>query len=91
MERIFCEIHLFDLYQTIYTFDPETGVKTVRGRTTMEELPSAITALSNETKYRKVLLTGNNILASAVAEDIVEYSKRHYDWTDHEIEVEVLK
>lgn len=91
MVKIYCELHLFDLYQKIYTVDMSSGEKTVRGQATMEELPAAITALSNELKYNKVVLAGNSVLGKVVAEDIVEYAKRNYNWTDNNIEVEVLQ
>lgn len=91
MEKIYCELHLFDLYQTIYTVDMSSGTKTVRGQATMEELPAVIAALSNELKHKKVLLAGNSVLGKAVGEDIITYAKKNYNWSENEIEVEVLK
>lgn len=91
MEKIYCELHLFDLYQTIYTVDMSSGTKTVRGQAAMEELPAVIAALSNELKYKKVLLAGNSVLGEAVGEDIITYAKKNYNWSENEIEVEVLK
>lgn len=91
MEKIYCELHLFDLYQTIYTVDMSSGTKTVREQATMEELPAVIAALSNELKHKKVLLAGNSVLGKAVGEDIITYAKKNYNWSENEIEVEVLK
>lgn len=91
MNKIYCELHLFDLYQKIYMVDPETGDKTILGQTIMEELPATITAIGHERGLHKVLLSGNSILGQALAEDIVTYGKQHYNWNDHEMEVEVLK
>lgn len=89
--KIYCELHLFDLYQKIYTIDPETGNKVCEGQTTLEDLPAAITAIGQEHKLHNVLLSGNSILGKALAEDIIAYGKQHYGWTEHEMEVEVLK
>lgn len=90
MLKIYCELHLFDLYQTFYTVDTSSGSKTVRGQATMEELPAAITALSNAIKVRHVLLAGNSVLGKAVAEDIRTYAQRNYGWADNDIEVTIL-
>jgi hypothetical protein len=89
MKRIFCEIHLFDLNQKVYIIDSGTGNKELIATTTMEGLPEAISAISGEKKIPKVFLAGNSILGATVAEDIVTYSKLHYNWNN--IEVEVLK
>ena len=55
----------------------------------MEELPQVISAISDDKKIKTVWLSGNSVFGTAVAEDIVEYSKRNYSW--NEINVEVLK
>ncbi len=89
MKRIYCELHMFDLNQTIYLVDPETGHKEAIAVTTMEELPEVISAICDSQKVYKVMLTGNSVFGAAVAEDVVTFSKRHYNWNN--IEVEVLK
>ena len=89
MKRIYCELHLFDLNQTIYLVDPATGLKEQLAATTMENLPEVISAICDNKQVYKVLLTGNSILSAAVSEDILEYAKQHYNWNN--IEVEVLK
>lgn len=89
MKRIYCELHLFDLHQVIYMVDPSTGTKEEVALATMEELPEVISAVCDSKKVYKVLLTGNSVLSNAVSEDILTYSKKHYNWND--IEVEVLK
>lgn len=89
MKRIYCELHLFDLHQAIYMVDPSTGMKEEVAIATMEELPEVISAVCDAKKVYKVLLTGNSVLSNAVSEDILTYSKQHYNWND--IEVEVLK
>lgn len=91
MRKIYCELHLFDLHQKIYMIDTDVGMTNEIGAATMEELPECISAISNETGCRKVLLSGNSVLGMALAEDIVAYSKKNYNWNDHDIEVEVLK
>jgi hypothetical protein len=89
MKRIYCELHLFDLNQAIYLVDPSTGVKEELALATMEELPEVISAICDNKQVYKVLLTGNSVLSNAVSEDILTYSKKHYNWNN--IEVEVLK
>ena len=89
MKRIYCELHLFDLHQNVYIVDTDTGAKDCVAITTMEELPEVISAICDNKQIYKVLLTGNSILSNAVSEDILTYSKKHYNWND--IEVEVLK
>ena len=80
---------MFDLNQNIYIIDPEVGTKEVVAITTMEELPEVISAICDSQKVFKVMLTGNSVFGSAVAEDILAYTKRHYSWNN--IEVEVIK
>ena len=89
MKRIYCELHLFDLNQHIYIVDTDTGEKNCVAVTSAEQLPEVISAISNEKKVNKVYLAGNSIFAAMLAEDIVEYSKRNYNWNN--IEVEVIK
>ena len=89
MKRVYCELHMFDLDQTVYVVDPSTGEKEVVAVATMEGLPEVISAICDAKKIYKVLLTGNSIFGAAVSEDILAYSKRHYSWNN--IEVEVLK
>ena len=89
MKRVYCELHLFDLNQKIYIIDSSTGDKELVAQVAMEGLPEAISAISSEKKIPKVFLAGNSLLGAAVAEDVVEYSKRFYNWNN--IKVEVLK
>ena len=89
MKRVYCELHMFDLHQTIYVVDPETGKQQAAAITTMEELPEVISAICDSQKVFKVTLSGNSIFGEAVAQDLVAYSKKHYSWNN--IEVEVLK
>ena len=89
MKRIYCELHMFDLHQNVYIVDTDTGEKNCVAITTMEELPEVISAICDNKEVYKVLLTGNSILSKAVSEDILAYSKKHYNWNN--IEVEVLK
>ena len=90
MKKIYCELHLFDLNQTIYVVDPETGSKAAVAMATMEELPEVICAVCNNRRICDVLLSGNSILGSAVAEDVMAYSKIHYGECNN-IKVEVLR
>lgn len=89
MKRVYCELHMFDLNQTIYIADPSTGVKEEIAMATIEELPEVISAVCDTKGVYKVLLTGNSIFGAAVSEDILAYSKKHYNWNN--IEVEVMK
>ena len=89
MKKIYCELHLFDLNQKVYIVDPETGNKEPVAITTMEGLPEVISAISDNRGVNKVILTGNSVFGEAIAQDIIEYSKRNYSWND--IKVEVLK
>ena len=89
MKKIYCELHLFDLNQTIYIVDLETGYKAAIAVATMEELPEVIRAVSNTCKICDIMLSGNSVLGNAVAEDILAYNKIHYGCNN--INVEVLK
>ena len=80
---------MFDLNQTVYIVNPSTGEKEAIAITTTEELPEVISAICDAKKIYKVLLTGNSVFGAAVSEDIIAYSKKHYNWNN--IEVEVLK
>ena len=80
---------MFDLHQNVYLVDPSTGNKDCVAITTLEELPEVISAICDAKKVFKVTLTGNSIYGAAVSEDIIAYSKKHYNWNN--IEVEVLK
>ena len=57
MKRVYCELHMFDLNQTIYIVDPSTGNKEAVAVTTMEELPEVISAICDNKKIYKVTLT----------------------------------
>ena len=87
MEKIYCELHLFDLNQNIYIVN-EDNIECV-AQTTMEELPEVISAICDAKHIYKVTLAGNSVFGAAVSEDILAYSKKHYNWNN--IEVEVLK
>jgi hypothetical protein len=89
MKRIYCELHLFDLDQSIYLVDPSTGEKEPLAVATIEELAEVISAICDNKQIYKVLLTGNSILSNIVSEEILTYSKKHYNWNN--IEVEVIK
>ena len=89
MKKLYCELHMFDLNQTIYVIDPETGNKEIVAVATMEELPEVLCALANSKNIFKVWLTGNSVFGTAVSEDIMAYSKKYY--SQNNIEVEVLK
>jgi monoamine oxidase len=89
MKKIYCELHIFDLHQSVYIIDPSTGDKECIAIATMEELPEVISAISSEKKISKVLLSGNSVFGDTVSESIVKYSKKNYNWNN--IEVEVLK
>ena len=89
MKRVYCEIHMFDLHQSIYVVDSAVGNKEQVAITTLEELPEVISAICDARKVFKVTLAGNSVYGAAVAEDLLAYSKKHYSWNN--IEVEVLK
>ena len=89
MKREYCEIHMFDLHQNVFIVDASTSVKDHVAITTLEELPEVISAICDAKQVYKVTLTGNSVYGAAVSEDILAYSKKHYNWNN--IEVEVLK
>ncbi len=89
MKKIYCELHMFDLHQNIYIIETSTGEKECIAKATMEELPEVISAICDAKNINKVWLSGNSIYSAAVSEDIISYSKKHYNWNN--IEVEVLK
>ena len=89
MKRIYCELHLFDLNQHIYIVDTDTGEKNCVAVTSAEQLPEVISAISNEKEVNKIYLAGNSVLGYTISEDIITYSKIHYNWNN--IIVEVLK
>ena len=86
MKKIYCELHMFDLNQKVYIVD-EVGVQTCVATVAIEGLPEVISAISGESNIPNVILNGNRILCAAVSEDILEYSKMHYDWNDIKVEV----
>lgn len=89
MKKIFCDLHMFDATQQIFIMDTETGSMEHITTTTLEELPEIISAVCFSKDLDEVLLTGNSIYCSAVAEDVVTYSKMNYN--SKNIKVEVLK
>ena len=89
MKRVYCEIHMFDLHQSIYVVDPAVGDKEQVAITTLEELPEVISAICDARQVFKVILAGNSVYGAAVAEDLLVYTKKNYSWNN--IEVEVLK
>lgn len=89
MKRVYCEIHMFDLHQNVYVVDSSTGNKECVAITTLEELPEVISAICDAREVYKVTLAGNSIYGAAVSEDILAYSKKHYN--QNNIEVEVIK
>lgn len=80
---------MFDLHQRVYVMDIDSGDKECVAITTMEGLPETISAISNEKKINKVVLSGNSVFGTALSKDIINYSKINYNWNN--IEVEVLK
>ena len=89
MKRVYCEIHMFDLHQSIYVVDSAVGDKEQVAITTLEELPEVISAICDARQVFKVTLAGNSVYGAAVAEDLLAYSKKNY--SQNNIEVEVLK
>lgn len=80
---------MFDLHQNVYVIDSSTGNKECVAITTLEELPEVISAICDAREVYKVTLGGNSIYGAAVSEDILAYSKKHYN--QNNIEVEVIK
>ena len=89
MKKIFCELHMFDMNQKICIIDTDTNEMEYVSMATMEELPEIISATCDNKNLDKVVLTGNSVYCSAVAEDIITFSKMHYG--KNNLEVEVLK
>lgn len=89
MKHIYCELHLFDLNQKVFIIDSSTGNSECVAITTMEELPSVISAISNEKNIYKISLGGSSISGEWLSQQILNYSKKYYN--NHNIEIEVLK
>ena len=78
---------MFDLHQNVFIVDPSTGNKECVAITTLEELPEVISTICDARKEFKVTLAGNSVFGAAVSEDILAYSKKHYNWNNIEVEV----
>ena len=89
MKKVYCDLHMFEANQQVFIMDTDTNEIEYVTSVTMEELPEIVCAISNSKGLDEVLLTGNSIYGSAVAEDIVAYSKMNYN--EKNIKVEVLK
>ena len=89
MKKIYCDLHIFDLEQKIYIYDTENGDLNCVAMATIEELPEVMNALSAEYGIPNIHLSGNLCYATMLSENIVAYSKKHYNWNN--IEVEVIK
>ena len=89
MKKIFCELHMFDADQKIFIMDTETNELEYVSTASMVELPEIISATCDNKNLDAVLLMGNSVYCTAVAEDIIAFSKIHYK--KNNLEVEVLK
>ena len=78
---------MFDLHQNVFIVDPSTGNKECVAITTLEELPEVNSAISDARKVFKVTHARNSVYGAAVSEDILAYSKKHYNWNNIEVEV----
>ena len=87
MKKIYCDLHLFDLHQSIYVVS-EDGERQLAAMTTMEELPEVISAICDANGIEEVCLSGNSVFAKAVGEDVLTYSLIHY--SKNHIRVEVI-
>lgn len=89
MKHIYCDLHMFDMTQSIFVVDDTTGEKEYITMVKMDELPEIISAICATENLDKVVLSGNSVFGAAVAEDICHYSRHNYN--KNNIEVEVLK
>lgn len=90
MKKVFCEIHLFSLNQRILLVDTDQDTTVLYCEAEMNSIPSVICAAIGENpEYNHVVLSGNKVMAQAVAEDVAAYSKKYYSF-DNKIEIEVI-
>lgn len=90
MKKVFCEIHLFSLDQNVLLVDTDENLIRTYCNAEINSIPSVICAAIGENpEYNHVVLSGNKVMAQAVAEDVAAYSKKYYSF-DNEIEIEVI-
>ena len=87
MERLYCEIHFFDLHQKVYIINSDNGLKKEVAITTIEDLPKVVTAIGADRHISKVILSGNKAMNNGLAADIIAYSKQFYGKNIIEVEV----
>ena len=87
MKKIFCDLHLFNLEHNVYVIDLDNNSTELITTVSIEELPEIISAVCHSRNIDNILLQGNSIYSSAIAEDIIAYSKINYNKNNLEIEV----
>lgn len=87
MKKIVCNFALFDLHQKIAIVETSTGEIEFIASATLEQLPEAMSALSDAKGIHKIHLYGNPVYGKQLSEEILEFSNKNYSWNTLEIEV----
>ena len=88
MKKIYCELHLFDLNQTIYVIDLETVHQAAIAVATMEELPEVISQLAHEHNIYTVKLAGSGKYSQLIEYGIETTEMKKYN--ENKIKIEVI-
>jgi hypothetical protein len=87
VERLYCDVHLFDLHQRVYVVNTDTGLKKEVAICTFEDLPEIINGVGINKKIYKVILSGNRAANEELAENITQFAKNYYNEKIMEVEV----
>jgi protein involved in ribonucleotide reduction len=87
MKKIVCDFQMFDINQTIYTVDIETGKIEIVAHVPVEQLVETLATISNNKQIFSLIINGNKSFGNELAKKIIEYSNIHYSENILEIEV----
>lgn len=88
MNKIFCNINLFDLNQNVLIVDIQTGFTIFSTQVSdISDLPRTISTLSNNSGISEIVLSGEKTFAYKLKDTILEYAKTNYAINNLEIEV----
>ena len=78
---------MFNLHHNIYIIDINNNNQECVATATLEELPEIISAICEAKQIFTVVLGGNHSYSAAVTEDLLTYSKKHYNHNNIKVEV----
>lgn len=90
MNKIICNINLFDLNQNIYLVNFETGEMDYLATASLDTIATTIATLSHKLTIFNIALHCNMELGTQLKQDIIEYSKTKYNISEHNLEIEVI-